>query len=1010
MTFLHGSETPVTTTPISNYEKLIYMDIIKERYKTWSEEERKEAKEVEGEMIELGMIDKWISITIEHPGKSTKKKGEILRMTLDKEEETQLQKQMEKEKEEEMRRKLKEEIREEIREKMDEWIEEMVKEEIERIQEIKRLQRMNRARMIRCYNCGRYGHYRSVCWFGNNQNNSRGYEENRNNANRNDLHKKNFYESTLEKQEEEMEFRSKEQKQEMNEREEDDEQREIRRIAERYPNLIKTMKEIERIEHTEYTEATIKTKGDEIINVGISRVPMALRQETQELLDLYLRVGVIRESTSQWRNRTFIKEETTPDGDRKLRLITDMSLLNNITETMKYEIPLAKEMIWEMQGARWFTSIDLKDEYFQIKLREEDRHKTAFRIMGKTYEYCSMPIGYKNSPMILQKMMEEILRDLMKTKKIAVYMDIIMVYTKTREEHMKLVMRVLDTLEQYNLRINIKKMRVARNSIRVLGMATDGIEREPLEMKKNEALSFPKPEKVKDMRSFLGKMTQYSEYIPRFEILEMPLRRLIRDKEENQALEWNETAEIVYKLIKQRLREARKLALPDNSKGYILTTDASDYGIGAVLEQEGPKGRVPIEWKGRGLTSVERNYGTIDKELLAIVWATDKFEYHLRGKRFRLITDHKPLLEIKNSADFAKGRRRIIRAMEYLNEFDFSIEYQPGLILIEPDVLSMIYRDRLEGEIEKKKKSNTSEKREQALIRKHTIEQNGKQYWLMEYGEKREIPEEHLRKEILRRAHEATVHKGVRRIVEEVKKNYYWRQLYEQAEEITKQCEICVRNNRKTARESRFIETARRLELVGLDIMREEKEGVDILVMIDYFTRVAKIGIIPNRTTREVKKDIDSFIVEYGTPETIISGNAKELTSEEMRRFMVERGIRHEKVGIEAHTSNGKVERLIRTIRERLEKLDVKRPLKERLAEIEIIYNNTWHSAIKMTPIKAWEDEEEATQANREDGTYANTFKYKEREQFYEGEQVLIARYNNLGINQKRSQRGRFYN
>ncbi|KAI5193332.1 hypothetical protein NEMIN01_2480, partial [Nematocida minor] len=812
----------------------------------------------------------------------------------------------------------------------------------------------------------------------------------------------------LRNNEQELEFRAKEEEKELIERTKD-EQEKLKEIMRLYPEEIKTLEEIDRIEYTKHTQAIIETKGNEPTQGGTNRIPQALQEGATKLLKLYEKTGVIRESTSEWRNRVFVKSEQTPDGKTKLRLLSDMTLLNDITRRMNYEIPDMKEILEKMQGSKYFSIIDLKDGYFQIKLREEDRHKTAFRIMGRTYEYCSMPMGYMNAPMIFQKMMDEILGELIKTNKVAVYMDDIVIYTKTEKEHMETVKKVMDKLKENNLRINIKKTRLERSEVKLLGLKVNGSNRKPIEMKRNEALRFPKPETAKEMHSFMGKMGYYRDFIQGFAILEMPLRGCMEKAiERKENIEWTQTAEDAYVIMRQRLRDAKGLILPHYEKKFILTTDACDYGLGAVLEQETHLGEIPITFMSKALTQTERGYGITEKELYAIVWSVEKLQYYLKGRKFHVRTDHKALLEIRKKKDFGKNNGRITRWLEKLSEFDFTIEYKPGNRLIPADVASRIYKDRLEREIEKKNRSKRAEKREQTIIRKHTIEEDGKQYWLMEHGEKREIPEEDKRKGILRRAHDATLHKGTQRIIQEARKQYYWRGMWDEAERITKQCETCIVNNRKRAAGYNYVETTRKLELVGLDIMKEEIEGVYILVMIDYYTRAAKMHILKNRTTEEIKVGIGRFINNYGTPEKIITDNAKELTSREIEEYLINKGIEHERISVEAHTSNGRVERLIRTIREAIVKLDRRREFKERMKEIEMSYNSTWHSAIKMTPNRAWENEEEASERNKKDSKYGKTFKHQEREKFYEGEQIKIAKHENLKEKQK-SQKGRFY-
>lgn len=286
-----------------------------------------------------------------------------------------------------------------------------------------------------------------------------------------------------------MDFRAKEEEKEI--QKETKTRRSYYRKHREYPEEVKVLEEIDKIEHTKHTVVRTKTEKEKKGEGGGNRVPSTLKESAQELLDLYERRGVIRRSTSEWRNRVFMKVEKRRDGKQKVRLISDMTLLNEIVEKSTYEIGSMKEILESMEGARCFTIIDLKDGYFQAGVEEEDRHRTAFRILGRTYERCSMPMGCKNSPRIFQKMMGEMLRELMDEGKVAACMDETVVYTKDKEERMEIAHRVMEREKRNSLRKNIKKVRVCREEVKMPGMRINGRTRRPLEMKRNEALRHP---------------------------------------------------------------------------------------------------------------------------------------------------------------------------------------------------------------------------------------------------------------------------------------------------------------------------------------------------------------------------------------------------------------------------------------------------------------------------------------------------------------------------------------
>ncbi|KAI5193321.1 hypothetical protein NEMIN01_2477 [Nematocida minor] len=177
-------------------------------------------------------------------------------------------------------------------------------------------------------------------------------------------------------------------------------------------------------------------------------------------------------------------------------------------------------------------------------------------------------------------------------------------------------------------------------------------------MKRNEARRYSKPETAKQMPSFFGKMGHDRDFTKDFAMLEIPLRECIRNRDEKtEKIEWNKTAEEVYALMRESLRQARGLILPSYKKESILTADASDCGIGEVLEQRTEKGDIPIAWKSRALKDAERRYGITEKELLAVVWGVEKFEYQLKGRQFHVVTDHKALEETRNKRLWTRKRK-----------------------------------------------------------------------------------------------------------------------------------------------------------------------------------------------------------------------------------------------------------------------------------------------------------------------------------------------------------------
>jgi hypothetical protein len=578
---------------------------------------------------------------------------------------------------------------------------------------------------------------------------------------------------------------------------------------------------------------------------------------------------------------------------------------------------------------------------------------------------------------------------------VEVYIDDIVIHSKNEHEHDRLINEVFIRLEQNNMKINQEKIQWKAKEIKLLGVTLNGREQEASEIKRNEALEYPEPKNISELRRFLGMTGWFSNFIKDYARKTEKLSDGLKGKGKN----WKWTSEMVkeFEEIKEELRKLKKLLLADYDKPFMLRTDASNTGLGAVLLQEDEnKEWKPIQWASKKLTPTERRYGITEKEMYAVVWGIKKFEYELRGRKFRLVTDHKALTEIRKKGQF--NNDRVNRWADLIQEFDFEVEYKKGEELVVPDALSRLY----EGEDAETVKNS---KMKQAKWEKHVVEQEGQEYWRFDNGVMKKIPQKEERIRIVIKEHEKMNHRGTEPVYYEIKKNYYWPGIKETIAEAIKKCEVCQKLNRKNTGGDRFIETTRRMEKVALDIAKSGKNYV--LIAIDYFSRMIWTRILPKKSAEEVKNVIKEWLNEGTRPIQLITDNGKEFSNEKFKRLCWDYGVEHRLVGIEAHKSNGRVERVIRTLREGLLKVG-EGNLSERLETVVRKYNSTYHSAIKCAPVEAWDDKTGIAQVeNGRNGAYAKQFVIRKREEFIRGQKVRITSRENLG-NETKQEKGRF--
>lgn len=456
--------------------------------------------------------------------------------------------------------------------------------------------------------------------------------------------------------------------------------------------LIAIISKFHKIFHTEGDDLTftnvIKHKintTDEIpTHAKNYRYPHCHKEEVQRQISQMLTQGIIRPSSSPWCSPIWIvPKKIDSEGKQKWRLVVDYRKLNEKTIDDKYPMPNINEILDKLGKCQYFTTLDLASGFHQIEVHPDDVQKTAFSVEYGLYEYVRMPFGLKNAPATLQRVMNNILRNLI-GKCCLVYMDDIIVYSTSLQEHLENLTKIFSILENVNLKIQLGKSQFMKKQVNFLGhLVTDeGVKPDPEKIKVIQ--NWPTPRNPKELKGFLGLLGYYRKFIRDFAKITKPLTAQLRKGEKIKH------TPIFLKTIdtcKQLITSSDVLQYPDFSKNFILTTDASNFALGAVLSQGAIGKDRPVAFASRTLTKSEEKYSAIEKELLAIDWATKYFRPYLFGRKFTLYTDHQPLTYALN---LKTPNSKLVQWMLRLREYDFVPVYRPGQQNVVADALSRV--------------------------------------------------------------------------------------------------------------------------------------------------------------------------------------------------------------------------------------------------------------------------------------------------------------------------------
>ena len=710
------------------------------------------------------------------------------------------------------------------------------------------------------------------------------------------------------------------------------------------------------------------------INQKMYRLPETQKEIINTQVSEMLDSDIIQHSKSPWNSPLLVvPKKVGADGVKRWRVVVDFRKLNDKTVGDVFPLPRIEDILDQLGRARYFTTLDMASGYHQVLVKPEDRPKTAFSTPYGHYEFKRMPFGLKGAPATFQRMMNHVLTGLTGTDAF-VYLDDVVIHARNLNDHNEKLTRVFNRFRRYNLKLNPLKCQFLRKEVIYLGHKCTNEGALPDPSKVECVHSFPAPRTVRQVQAFLGLANYYRKFIPNFSAIVRPITNLLK---KDVKFDWDTSCQKAFEEVKQCLVSPPILIYPDFSKPFNLTTDASNTALGAVLSQGKVGEDKPIAYASRTLNKAERNYSTIEKELLGVVWAVRNFRCYLLGRSFTIYTDHKPLKGILNRKrpSVPLDNIRLVNFMTKLSEFEFEIEYKPGKYNTNADALS-----RMPENTEEKPVNCTAVTRQQAQREREKLSEQNKQEKSnsgsdesSEEEEEAEIslgqgiteylsdPEEI--QEVLRSFHDSPLggHQGIRRTTKRIRRQYTWKNMAQDVRKYVKNCPTCQKTKASLSTKMPLIITdtpEKPFDKVHMDIvgpLEQTNSGNKyILTFQDNLTKFVDWYAISEIDANTVAKIFcEEIITRYRIPKVLLTDQGTNFTSQMFKKVC--KFLKVHKIQTTAYhpQTNGSLERAHRPLIEYLRATVQGNPRiwDEYLRAAAFVYNNSEHEATKLTPM-----------------------------------------------------------
>ena len=675
------------------------------------------------------------------------------------------------------------------------------------------------------------------------------------------------------------------------------------------------------------------------------QVPYAIRDIVGRELDRLESTGVLKKvSHAVWAAPVV----PVPKKDGSMRLCGDYKVtINPYLLVDQYPLPRPADLMACLTGGVCFSKLDLSAAYQQMELDEESKKLVTITTHQGLYEYTRLPFGVASAPAVFQRAMDSILQGI---PQVICYLDDILVTGRTVEEHNAHLEEVLKRLQEHGVKLKQEKCCFSVEAVEYLGYRIDAKGVHTTDRKVQAIIDTPAPTNVTKLRSFLGMINFYAKFIPNLSSLLHPLHSLLHA---GQRWKWSKECEKVFVKAKGLLMQAPVLAHYDPDRPLVLATDASAYGLGAVLSHRNQDGtEQPIAFASRTLNTSERNYSQLDKEALSLMFGVRRFHSYLYGRRFMLLTDHKPLTSILHPKQGIPplAAARMQRWALILSSYTYDIQYRSTHAHGNADGLSRlpVQDSQPEGnvtdatafmigqvealpvqasEVEAATRTDPILGKVLVYLRQGWPKKPPRvvePYWRRQeelstegdcvmWGMRVCIPKV-LQQKVLAELHSG--HPGVVKMKALARSYFWWPELNTEIETCVRSCQACqeTRNLPAKAPLHPWAWPTGPWERIHVDYAGPV-QGKMLLIVVDAHSKWPEAQSMSTTTATHTIKALREMFARYGIPQQLVSDNGPQFISEQFAEFMAVNGIKHIRTAPYHPSSNGAAERLVQTIK-----------------------------------------------------------------------------------------------